>query len=303
MAYNPFRNFGLKAVAVGIATLLWVAVGGEKIVERSMKAPLELQNLPPALELVGDTPGMIDVRVRGTSTSVGRLSPGDVKAVLDVGAVTPGRNLFQIGPGLVGAPFGVEVSYAGPATVALQFERQMTKAVPVKPDVEGEPAPGYEVRQVTVEPAVVDVEGPESAIRDLAAAVTEPVELKASAGQVRERVAIAILNSEARLRVPQDAVVTVDIQPVRTERLISDVPVRMQQLSGGQQAQVTPSNVAVTVRADEEALKTLGTGSIEAFVDLTGLGAGRYALPVRVAPSTKFGLVRVDPPQVQITIK
>ena len=133
----------------------------------------------------------------------------------------------------MGVPFGVEVSYAGPATVALQFERQVTKEVPVKPDVEGEPAPGYEVRRVTVEPAAVEVEGPESALRDLAGAVTEPVELKASAGQVRERVAIAILNSEARLRIPQDAVVTVDIQPVRTERLISGVPVRMQQLPGG----------------------------------------------------------------------
>jgi YbbR domain-containing protein len=303
MAYNPFRNFGLKAVAVGIATLLWVAVGGEKIVERSMKAPLEMQNWPPALELVGDTPSAIDVRVRGTSTSLGRLSPGDVKAVLDVGNVTPGRNLFQIGPDLVSAPFGVEVSYAGPATVALQFERQLTKEVPVKPDVEGDPAPGYEVRRVTVEPARVEVIGPESDLRELAEAVTEPVELKSSAGQVREKVAIAILNSESRLRVPQDAVVTVDIQPVRTERLISDVPVRMQQLQAGLQAQSSPSSVAVTVRADEETLKSLGAGSMEASVDLAGLGAGRYTLPVRVSPSRLFGVVRADPPQVQITIR
>jgi hypothetical protein len=303
MAYNPFRNFGLKAVAVGIATLLWVAVGGEKIVERSMKAPLEMQNLPPALELVGDTPSSIDVRVRGTSTSLGRLSPGEVKAVLDVGNVTPGRNLFQIRPDLVSAPFGVEVSYAGPATVALQFERQLTKEVPVKPDVEGDPAPGYEVRRVTVEPARVEVIGPESELRELTEAVTEPIELRSSAGQVREKVAIAILNSEARLRTPQDAVITVDIQPVRTERLISGVPVRMQQLQAGLQAQSSPSIVAVTVRADEEALNSLTAGSIEASVDLTGLGAGRYLLPVRVSPSRLFGVVRADPPQVQITIK
>jgi len=34
-----------------------------------------------------------------------------------------------------------------------------------------------------------------------------------------------------------------------------------------------------------------------------GLGVGRYTLPVRVAPSRLFGVVRVDPPQVQITIR
>jgi len=303
MAYNPFRHFGLKAVAVGIATLLWVAVGGEKIVERSLQAPLQFQNLPPALELIGDTPSAIDVRVRGTSTSLGRLTPGDVKVILDVVTARPGRNLFHISPDLVSAPFGVEVSYAGPATVALVFERQVTREVPVKPDVDGEPAPGYEVRRVTVVPATVEVVGPESALRDLSEAVTEPIELKASAAQVRETADVVILNNAARLRQPQHAVVTVDIRPVRTERLISAVPVRMQQLRAGQRAQSNPTNVAVTVRADDEELKKLGAGSIEASVDLAGLGAGRYTLPVRVAPSRVFGVVRVDPPQVQITIR
>ena len=103
--------------------------------------------------------------------------------------------------------------------------------------------------------------------------------------------------------MPQSAVVTVDIQPVRTERTIGAVPVRMQQLRAGQWAQSTPPNVAVTVRGDDETLKQLGADAIEAAVDLAGLGAGRYTLPVRVAPSRLFGVVRVDPPQVQITIR
>lgn len=303
MAYNPFRNFGLKAMAVGIAALLWTAVGGEKIVERSLQAPLEIENLPDAIELVGETPGFVNVRVRGTSTSLGRLSPGDVKAVLDVATARPGRNLFPIGPDLVSAPFGVEVSHAGPATVALQFERQLTKTVPVKPDVEGDAAPGYEVRGVTVEPATVEVIGPESELRDLAGAATEPIELKASAATIRERVAIAILNSEARLRTPQSAIVTVDIRPVRTEREIQGVPVRMEQLRADQRAQSAPPNVVVTVRGDGDALRALGAGDVEASVDLKGLGAGRYMLPVHVAPSQLFGVVRVDPPQVRITIR
>ena len=303
MAYNPFRNFGLKAMAVGIATLLWIAVGGEKIVERSLQAPLEIENMPEAVELIGDTPGTVNVRVRGASTTLGRLSTGDVKAVLDVATATPGRNLFHISPDLVSAPFGVEVSYAGPATLALQFERQLTREIPVKPDVGGEPAPGYEVRRVTVEPATVEVVGPESEVRNLAGAVTEPIELRSSAGQVREKVAVAILNSEARLRTPQEAIVTIDIQPVRTERLIGGVPVRMPQLAEGLRAQSNPPNVAVTVRADGEMLKQLAAGSVDASVDVAGLGAGRYTLPVRVAASRLFGVVRIDPPQVQVTIR
>jgi YbbR domain-containing protein len=303
MAYNPFRNFWLKAVAVGIATLLWVAVGGEKIVERSLQAPLELLNLPTTLELVGDTPRTIEVRVRGTSTLVGRLTPGDVKAVLDVISARPGINHLSISPDIVSAPFGVEVTYAGPATVTLVFERLEIRSLPVKPDVDGEPAPGYEVRRVTVEPAAVEVIGPESAFRELSEAVTEPIELRASALPIRETLGIAILNSAARLRTPQKAVVTVDIQPVRTERAISGVPVRMPKLKAGLRAQSSPATVSVTVRGDDAELKKLGPGSVEAYVDVADLGPGRYGLQVRVTPSPLSGVTRIDPPQARITIR
>ena len=303
MAYNPFRSFWLKAVAVGIATLLWVAVGGEKIVERSLRAPLEYQNLRDDLELVGEAPSTIDVRVRGTSTSLGRLSQGDLKAVLDVATARPGRNQFHISPDNVVAPFGVEVSYAGPATVPLVFERLVRRELPVKADIEGQPAPGYEVRRITVEPARVEVEGPESALRDLAQVTTDPIELTASAAQVRESVRIGIPNSEARLRAPQNVVVTIDIQPVRTERTIAGVAVRMPRLLPGQRAQASPPTVTATVRGDAATLKNLAAGAIEAFVDVADLGPGRYALQVRVAQSPLFGLVRIDPPQVQVSIR
>jgi YbbR domain-containing protein len=68
-----------------------------------------------------------------------------------------------------------------------------------------------------------------------------------------------------------------------------------------QRAQSSPPTVTVTVRGDSGTLRALGAGDIEASVDVTGLGAGRYTLPVRVAPSSLVGVVRVDPPQVQIT--
>ena len=303
MAYNPFRHFWLKAVAVGIAALLWVAVGGEKVVERSMRAPLELQNEPETLEIVGEVPSSVDVRVRGSSAALGRLVPGDVLAVLDVSTAKSGRNMFHLAPDHVRVPFGVEVTYAGPATVPLVYERQARKTVPVVPSVEGEPAAGYAVDRVTIDPEQVEVEGPESALGDLRQATTEPVELNGASKTVRETVTIGILNSAARLREPRSAIVTVEIEAIRTERTIGSVPVRMQNLRTGQSAQSTPSSVAVTVRGGEEALKALSTDAIEAAIDLNGLGVGRYNLPIRIAPSQVFGVVRIEPSQVHVTIR
>ena len=42
---------------------------------------------------------------------------------------------------------------------------------------------------------------------------------------------------------------------------------------------------------------------IDAFVDLTGLGQGRYNLRVQVDPSQDFGADAVTPTVVSVTIK
>ena len=74
----PFRHFGLKVVAIGLAVLLWLAVAGEETVERGLRVPLELQQLPAGVELSGEIPTAVDVRVRGASGTLSRIGPGDV---------------------------------------------------------------------------------------------------------------------------------------------------------------------------------------------------------------------------------
>jgi hypothetical protein len=72
MRYNPFRNLGLKVLAIALASLLWLTVAGQHIVERSLRVPLEFRNIPKSLEIVGNTPDTIDVRV---ACSPARSSP------------------------------------------------------------------------------------------------------------------------------------------------------------------------------------------------------------------------------------
>ena len=85
--------------------------------------------------------------------------------------------------------------------------------MPVEPNVDGRPAAGYEVTKVTSDPAVVEVAGPESALKRLQAAITEPVSVADQTRPVREVVTIGVPNATLRLRTPQTAVVTVTISP------------------------------------------------------------------------------------------
>ena len=213
MAYHPFRNLGLKFLSTTIACLLWLLVAGERVVERVLRAPVEFQNLPAGLELVGIPPDTVEVRLRGSSGALSRITAGDMAAVLDLRTARPGRRLFHVTPTQITVPYGVEVVQVGPSTLTVEFEMTGFRTVPIEPVIEGKPADGFEVTKVTTEPQTVEVTGPESALKRLANAVTEPVSVANENRPVKESVTIGVPDASLRLRAPQSAVVTVTIAP------------------------------------------------------------------------------------------
>jgi len=302
MAYHPFRNLGLKVLALALATLLWLTVAGEHVGERVMRVPLEFHNIPKDLEIVGDPPSSVDVRVRGSSGVISRLQPGDVIASLELGAARPGSRLIHIEA--VRTPYGVEVAQVIPSTVSLELEKMASRVIPVVPALEGEPAPGFVVGRVASDPATVRIEGPESRVRQLAEATTEPVVVTGSRERVRDSVTIGLADSAVRLStMPQSATVVVDVLPAPLEREFHGVPVRYRNLASGLRAQIQPSVAQVIVRGRREALGGLRSDTIESFVDLAGLGPGHYNLRVQVEPSQDFGVASLSPAVVDVIIK
>jgi YbbR domain-containing protein len=213
MAYHPFRNLGLKFLSLCIAALLWLVVAGERVVERVMRAPVEMQNLPEGLELVGNPPDTVEVRLRGPSGALSRMATGDMSAMIDLATARPGRRLFHLTQNNVNVPYGMEVVQVGPSTLTMEFEMSGVRVVPVEPDVEGRPPAGYEVTKVTSDPQTVEVAGPETALKRLRAAITEPVSVEDQTRPVREVVTIGVPDPSLRLVNPQTAVVTVTIAP------------------------------------------------------------------------------------------
>src|SRR5262245_34562503 len=140
-----------------MALVLWMVVSGEETVERGLRVPLELQQVPAGLELTGEVPTTVDLRVRGPSGTLGRLTASDVVAVLDLRGAVEGRRLFTLTPEQMRVPFGVEVVQVTPSAVAMAFEPSASKQVPVVPAVDGLPAPGYVVGAKTADPPSVEV--------------------------------------------------------------------------------------------------------------------------------------------------
>jgi YbbR domain-containing protein len=298
----PFRHMGLKLMSVGLAVLLWLTVSGEEMVERGLRVPLELQQFPAGLEIQGEAPSTVDVRVRGTSGALSRVAPGDVVAVLDLRAARAGNRLFPLTPELVHVPFGVEIVQIIPSTIALSFEPSVTREVPVVASTEGEPAPGYVLGRVTVTPDRVEIVGPESAVKRAREALTETISVADLRESETAAVTIGLTDPALRLKTQRSASVQVQILPGPGERTVRNRPIHLQNLGPHLSAQAMPVVVDVGLRGSRESLSRLDADSVTAYVDLAGLGAGDYVLAVHATASDQAGVTLIDPATVKVRI-
>ena len=281
MAYIGFRHhLGLKFVSIALAALLWIAVAGEQTVERSLRIPLEFTNLPSQLEVVGEPPTVVDVRVRGSSGALNRIAAGELVAVLDLRLARAGH---------VRTPFGVEVVQLNPSTISMGFERSGSKVIPVVPTVDGDPADGFVVGTVTAQPSTVEVLGPVSVLSRLTQAITEPVAVNGVSAPVTEMVNIGVADPAVRLRTPA---------PV--EWSVSEIAVKLRNASGP--VRVVPARVTAWVRGPREAMTSDGS-LFEATVDVEGLKTGDFQLPITVVAPARVGVIRLEPAEVEVRIR
>jgi YbbR domain-containing protein len=212
MAWHPFRHAGLKAAALILGTLLWFTVSGNQI-ERRVPVPVSYSNVPSTLEMIGDQMDEATVYVRGDDNLVGGLVPGDLRVVVDLKDADAGTNVIPLRTDQIIVPLGVEVLQVDPGAVSVTLERTGRIEAPVEPTIEGRPAPGFQIRHVSVEPRTVAVFGPESRLKYPVTVVTERVSIDGRRGTVVQEVNVGVVDAQLRLRNPGTVRVTVRLEP------------------------------------------------------------------------------------------
>jgi YbbR domain-containing protein len=213
-----FSNLWMKLLALAFATALWFLVVGESGTEIGFLISLELKDIPQDMVVTNNPPREIEVRVTGPKTLLSSLSPGQISAIIDLSNVPPGVNRYNLIPEDIKAPRGISVIRLNPSLIKVALEKLQTKKLPVKVKLSGKPAKGYKVKEININPDMVEVLGIKSQLKKLKSVTTSTLNIENLDSD--KNTSVSIITPESRLsKISPDTVeVTVIIEEIKGEK-------------------------------------------------------------------------------------
>ena len=159
-----------------------------------------------------DAPERVTLEVQGPSSKVRDLSESRVSVILDLSGVSePGQRTFTLDQSNVFLPVGVRLNRAVPAQIRMRFETRMSKEVPVRVNLASPPPAGYRVLSQVVSPQMVRIEGPESRVKVVTEADTDPIDISNVVGVKEFRVNLFVNDPMIRLANVTGVMVRIDV--------------------------------------------------------------------------------------------
>jgi YbbR domain-containing protein len=204
------ENLNLKIIAAALAVVAWIMVQGRPTAEEYSEVRLDFV-WPENLVLEGDPLNQVLVKAVGPRTNLREMAKRDLRYRIDLSDSAPGEtNINLIGMEIMDLPSSLEITTISPATLTFGFDEKLTKALQVEVPTRGEPAFGFEVEEIVVEPNVVAISGAQPDLESVEVIRTRALDL---AGRDHNFAEILALDMGAmRARPEHDAEVSVYVK-------------------------------------------------------------------------------------------
>lgn len=265
------ENVGMKLMSFALAVFIWAWLQSEQVVEQRARVRVQYA-WPEGLVQVDEVPRTVSLTVSGPQGRVRALKRSQLTMSVDLSGAKQGPTAIDFTDRAVaGLPENITISNITPPSVDVQLDARIRRTVRVRPAVIGEPAEGWTLGAVSVEPESVELVGPESVLADLGEISTELVNI--SNKQIAQEVSVPVALPKKSVQVSDGTPVTVRvaIDPVLTDRTFTNVAVleptgwsvdpkavRFVTLEGpvGELAALREDRIDVVVRADSTAGRT-----------------------------------------------
>ncbi len=214
---NPFSpRYALLALV--LAFLLWGVAQSASPIERAYDLPVVTEAVPAHLVVVRQDFERVNVRVRGSRAALSSISEADLSYPVDLSSASAGRIRFDVDLSLIASrlPLGAEIVSRSPLSIGYELERKQTRAVPVRAELEGEPAPGHRVKSVRMRPARISLTGARSDILGLRAIATEPIDISGITQSLVRPVLLPMAERRGWLETYEQVEVYIEIEATDT---------------------------------------------------------------------------------------
>lgn len=265
------ENTGTIILSLFLAFIVWVTavVTSDPNIEGvSNPIPLKIEGLGTNMFLIGDIPDQVQVTLAAPASIWNEINnnPDLINATIDLSGLEAGEHTIPVMIQIDASP--VKLLAVTPDEITLALEPLMTRELPVELIVNGEPPLGYQKEDPVINPEVIQVSGPESAVEKVAQAKVT-LDIAGASQSVTVRSGVEILDesgapvSGVTIR-PQLVTVTQPISLLRGFRNVAVKVVTTGQVANGYRLTniiVTPPTV--TVSSDDPLLVNELPGFIE----------------------------------------
>ena len=174
------EDWALKLVALVITLGLWFGVTGLSTPSTKRFTVQLTPNVANNIEITNNAISEVEIVVSGDERKLKTLTGTGLVAALDLTSTQPGDRVISLTPENVSVdlPLGVKLDEIQPSRIAVRLEAVQELELPVKADIEGKPADGFEVYGETVLPQRVKVRGPASFMKTLDFVLTDKISIE-----------------------------------------------------------------------------------------------------------------------------
>jgi YbbR domain-containing protein len=243
------------------------------------------------------------VTVSGLAADVSKVARAEVVVDIDRRNTTGGGDIAPTALDADGNPVANVTFTPDNVHVTVPIELSLNyRTVPVKFNIKGEPANGYRIESINVNPDIVTILGQPEVLSQTTFLDTEPVDVTGQTATIDTHTRLILGAGISLYNMPTNSVdVQVVIKQVQTTQILP-VIVTVANARAGLDVVLATNRLDLTLAGPLSALQAMQPTDARAVLDLTGLGPGQYEIAPTVTLPEGIEAAAISPARLPVTI-